>query len=249
MYHRDTRFREEFQRTKARLCGLAGAPRVEILLGSGTLANDVVAGQISLLDAPGVVVSNGEFGERLIDHARRMRLVARRGLSSTGARASTTARVEQAMIQTGAKWLWAVVSETSTGMLNDLDALTQSRAQARRGALPRLRQRHRRDATRSRRGCTWRQAPAARAGLAAGPVVRVSLARSRAEPARLPRYLDLGYYAEKDGIPFTHSSNLIAALDAALTRFDTDVPFQAIADLSRVAAAAPARDGLPDSRR
>ena len=36
-------------------------------------------------------------------------------------------------------------------------------------------------------------------------------------PTRLPRYLDLGYYADKDGIPFTHSSNLVAALDAALS--------------------------------
>jgi aspartate aminotransferase-like enzyme len=52
------------------------------------------------------------------------------------------------------------------------------------------------------------------------------------EPARLPRYVDLGYYAEKGGIPFTHSSNLIAALDAALTRFDTDEPFESMAALS-----------------
>ena len=54
----------------------------------------------------------------------------------------------------------------------------------------------------------------------------------RASP-RLPRYLDLGYYAEKDGIPFTHSSNLIAALDAALSRFNTDEPFERVAELSR----------------
>src|SRR6185436_18221205 len=33
------------------------------------------------------------------------------------------------------------------------------------------------------------------------------------EPDRLPRYLDLGYYAQKNGVPFTHSSNLLAALD------------------------------------
>ena len=50
----------------------------------------------------------------------------------------------------------------------------------------------------------------------------------RPEPARLPRYLDLGYYAQKDGVPFTHSSNLVAALDAALARFDDPVAVQAI---------------------
>src|SRR4029079_6935081 len=65
VYHRDAEFREQFRRTERRLCGIVGARHVEILLGSGTLANDAIAGQISLLDAPGVVLSNGEFGERL----------------------------------------------------------------------------------------------------------------------------------------------------------------------------------------
>ena len=33
---------------------------------------------------------------------------------------------------------------------------------------------------------------------------------------RLPRYLDLGLYAQQDGIPFTFSSNLLHALHAAV---------------------------------
>jgi aspartate aminotransferase-like enzyme len=32
----------------------------------------------------------------------------------------------------------------------------------------------------------------------------------------LPRYLDLGFYAQQDGIPFTFSSNLLHALHAAV---------------------------------
>jgi aspartate aminotransferase-like enzyme len=54
------------------------------------------------------------------------------------------------------------------------------------------------------------------------------------EPTRLPRYLDLGYYAAKQGIPFTHSSNLIGALDAALSRFTSDEPFHQLQHLSRL---------------
>jgi aspartate aminotransferase-like enzyme len=54
----------------------------------------------------------------------------------------------------------------------------------------------------------------------------------RPEPARLPRYLDLGYYAQKDGVPFTHSSNLVAALDAALARFDDPSPYARLEELS-----------------
>jgi aspartate aminotransferase-like enzyme len=55
----------------------------------------------------------------------------------------------------------------------------------------------------------------------------------RPEPERLPRYLDLGYYAGNGGIPFTHSSNLLAALGTALDRFDSPEPFEQILALSQ----------------
>ena len=36
----------------------------------------------------------------------------------------------------------------------------------------------------------------------------------------LPRYLDLGMWSGSDGVPFTHSSNLVAALDIALAEVE-----------------------------
>ena len=45
---------------------------------------------------------------------------------------------------------------------------------------------------------------------------------------RLPRYFDLGYYREKQGVPFTHSSNLVAALHQALTGYDASSRFDTI---------------------
>jgi aspartate aminotransferase-like enzyme len=51
-------------------------------------------------------------------------------------------------------------------------------------------------------------------------------------PDKLPRYLDLGFYAGQDGIPFTQSSNLLAALQAALKRYDSQQPFAEIVELS-----------------
>src|SRR5213595_2550522 len=72
--HRCERFKEDFALTKTLLCQLVRAQRVEILLGSGTLANDVIAAQLSLLSAPGIILSNGEFGSRLVDHAKRIGL-------------------------------------------------------------------------------------------------------------------------------------------------------------------------------
>ncbi len=73
--HRGEAFVADFQATRQILCELTGASHVELLLGSGTLANDVVAAQLSLLPGRGLVVSNGEFGERLADQARRLGLV------------------------------------------------------------------------------------------------------------------------------------------------------------------------------
>jgi aspartate aminotransferase-like enzyme len=49
-------------------------------------------------------------------------------------------------------------------------------------------------------------------------------------PRTLPRYLDLGYYATHSGMPFTQSSNLVYALQAALTRTDWPEKYARIAD-------------------
>src|SRR5581483_1913949 len=45
--HRSDAFLADFQSTKEALCQMTGARKVEILLGSGTLANDAIAAQLS----------------------------------------------------------------------------------------------------------------------------------------------------------------------------------------------------------
>jgi aspartate aminotransferase-like enzyme len=230
--HRDAEFLDVFRRASDRLAALVAATHAQILLGSGTLANDVIGGQISLLEGPGVVVSNGEFGERLIDHARRFRLDCTTVEHAWG-EVFDWRRLEDIAARAGARWLWAVVSETSTGMLNDLDTL---KAIARRhdlalcvdcvsavGAVP------------VDLGGVYLASAASGKALAAFPGLSIVFRSHdvRPEPTRLPRYLDLGYYAEKGNIPFTHSSNLVAALDAALDRFEGPAPFDAIAELSQ----------------
>src|SRR6266699_14505 len=55
--HRAEVFIKDFRATKKILCELVRAENVELLLGSGTLANDVIAGQLSLEPGRGVVVS------------------------------------------------------------------------------------------------------------------------------------------------------------------------------------------------
>ena len=50
--------------------------------------------------------------------------------------------------------------------------------------------------------------------------------------AGLPRYLDLGYYAAQQGVPFTTSSNLLYALQTALKRIAWPEKFAQIAEES-----------------
>ena len=116
--HRSRGFDEELRALKASLCALVNARYVEVLLGSATLGNDAVAAQLSLLGTHGVVVSNGEFGERLADHASRARLDFEHVKFEWGAPFDLAAIAERPF-----DWLWIAACETSTGVLNDVAAL------------------------------------------------------------------------------------------------------------------------------
>ena len=49
---------------------MVGCRFAQIFMGSGTMANDVIAAQLKHISGTGLIISNGEFGERLIDHAK-----------------------------------------------------------------------------------------------------------------------------------------------------------------------------------
>lgn len=214
--HRSAEFRQSLGAVKRRLLDLSGGSRVEVLVGSGTLANDVVAAQLALLDGDGLVLANGEFGQRLEDHARRhgLRFSV---LAAPWGEPFALAKVEQALASSPPPaWLWCVHCETSTGVLNDLAAL------------------QRLCATRGVRLCAdcisslgTVELDLSRVYLASGasgkalrgyPGLALVFSDHAVEPRpdRLPRYLDLGLWSQSDGVPFTHSSNLVSALGAAL---------------------------------
>jgi len=72
--HRCQEFMDLHAETKKLLCDLVNAKGVEMFMGSGTMANDIIAGQLSLSRGRGLILSNGEFGNRLIDSADRFGL-------------------------------------------------------------------------------------------------------------------------------------------------------------------------------
>jgi aspartate aminotransferase-like enzyme len=230
--HRCDRFKEEVALTKTLLCQLVRAQRVEILLGSGTLANDVIAAQLSLQAGPGIILSNGEFGSRLVDHARRFGL-AFHVLEVEWGGAFDREAVRQTLDrQRDARWLWAVACETSTGILNDVDALKELCAG--RGVKLCLDCISVLGAAPLDLEGVYLASGVSGKGLGAFPGLSMVFYHESVapQPDKLPRYLDLGYYAAHNGVPFTHSSNLLSALQAALKRYDSLQPFAEIVELS-----------------
>ncbi len=229
--HRHPAFAADLRAAKAALATLTGAPRVEILVGSGSLANDVIAAQLSLLETPGLVLSNGEFGERLADHAARARLVhgvLRTEWGKTFDYDGVTRALDD--IPAGG-WCWVVHCETSTGILNDLRLLAELCAErsihlcadcvSSIGTIP-----IRLDGIYLASGVS---------GKALGGLPGLSIIFHHhpvAPSTRLPRYLDLGLYAQLDGVPFTHSSNLLAALRVASEHALRRAPFTEMASLA-----------------
>ena len=215
--HRDSAFLTDLALVKETLCAIVGASNVEILLGSGTLANDVVAGQLSRLSAPGLVLANGEFGDRLIDHATRAGLVFDAERFPWGVPIDR-AEIDRVLTRhAGARWVWLVHLETSTGVLNDVSYLVAQASErgidvaadcvSAVGTVPV-------DASRLQ----FATAVSGK-GIASLPGLAMVFHRGGlARHPRLPRYLDLALYAEADSVPFTHSSNLVRALAVAARR-------------------------------
>jgi aspartate aminotransferase-like enzyme len=230
--HRNGSFQKDFKGTKQILGDLVHVRKVELLMGSGTLANDVVAGQLSLLDQPGLVLSNGEFGDRLVEQARRFKLKFDTLEFPWGEPLDLAAVGKKLSARPASGWLWCVHCETSSGVLNDLPALQALCDGAGTklcldcistlGTMP------------VDLSGVYLASGSSGKGLRAYPGLAMVFYHHEAAPApdRLPRYLDLGIYAQEQGIPFTFSSNLLHALHAAVRRLNLEKRAEDIAGMS-----------------
>ncbi|MEU8007438.1 GNAT family N-acetyltransferase [Catellatospora sp. NPDC049111] len=219
-YHRSPEHQAVVDALHRRLASFVQVSHAQLLLGSGTVANDAVAAQLRLLDRPGVVLAYGEFGQRLADHAARAGLDHEVLAGPWGAPLPWPA-IEHAVAALPADgWLWTVHCETSTGQLIDLPRLTRLCADAgvrlcvdaisSVGTLP--------------VDLSGAYLATGTSGKALGGYPGLSMVflreLPRPSPGSIPRYLDLGCYAEAGGIAYTQSSNLVAALDTALAVTD-----------------------------
>ncbi len=214
--HRGDAFLRQIADVRARLCRATGAEECQIAVGSGTLANDMIAAQLSRESGRGLVLANGEFGERLIDHARRAELQFDVARAEWGEGFDERELAQRMSRSGGVRWLWATHGETSTGVLNDAAML--KRITGRVGASLCL------DCTSTIgvvpldlggvrfAACTSGKALGSYPGLAIVFHPRELPTGAR----RLPRYLDLRAWRDSSSVPYTHSSNLVAALDEAI---------------------------------
>ena len=128
--HRSLEFVDAYEKTRETLGRLSGGLNVAVMVGSGTTANDCVALHLraAFQDAPGLVLVNGEFGERLVGQASRAGLRFR-ALRWRWGSPWDLDEVAGAMTEPPA-WIWAAHLETSTGVLNrvpELISLASSR--------------------------------------------------------------------------------------------------------------------------
>src|SRR5215469_7664735 len=230
--HRADASMKDFGAARQILCELVRTRNVELFLGSGTLANDVIGGQLVLENGRGIVLSNGEFGSRLIDQARRWRLDFEAMEFPWGEPFDLRA-VRHALEQTPAPaWLWCTHCETSTSLLNDISTLKALCAEFQTklcldcissiGTMP------------VDLSGVFLASCSSGKGLRAYPGISMVFHNHAVmpQPERLPRYLDLGYYSQQQGVPFTFSSNLLHALHAAMKHVDWEKRFADIVGLS-----------------
>jgi aspartate aminotransferase-like enzyme len=230
--HRCDAFKNDFAATQRVLCELTGARHVELLAGSGTLANDVVGAHLALVPGRGLVLSNGEFGARLADHARRFELDFELLEFPWGEALDLDAVRQRFAGPKAPAWVWCAHCETSSGVLNDVPTIAE--LCDRHGAKLAL------DCISSLgavpvdlRGA-YLATGASGKGLRSYPGVALVFYNHDLNPpaAPLPRYFDLNYYASASGIPFTFSSNLLHALHAAIKHVDWTARFQGVAKMS-----------------
>jgi aspartate aminotransferase-like enzyme len=237
VYHRGPEFIRRFAALRRQLGEMVGGLRVAILNGSGTLGNEAVAATLAATpcEGRGLLLINGEFGERLARQAVRFGLQPRT-LRWPWGKPWDLDQVGDALSREPAgSWVWGVHQESSTGVLNDLPGLVRV---ARRwgtrvcvdsisslGAVPLDL-----SAVYLATGASGKSL-----GAYAGAALIFADAEAlrRLDRSRVPSYFDIVAALESEGPCYTFPSPTLAALEAALSAYAT--PEQARAAYARYA--------------
>jgi aspartate aminotransferase-like enzyme len=227
IYHRGPEFIALFKKVRRTLGDLVGGRDVALFNGSGTLGNEIVGATLAAREGAGrgLLLVNGEFGERLTRQASRFGL-APRVLTWPWGQPWRLDEIAAALDQEPeGSWVWGVHQESSTGVLNDLPGLVRI-AQARGarvcmdcisslGAVPL-------DLSKVylATGATGKSL-GSYAGIAIVFADRTAL--GPLDLSRVPSYLDLPAALACPGPRYTFPSPTLRALDVALAEYATPV--------------------------
>jgi aspartate aminotransferase-like enzyme len=237
IYHRGPEFIGRFLRVRQTLGKLVGGCDVAILNGSGTLANETVAATLAAEerqvasrgckppeDRPrGLMLINGEFGERLARQAQRFGLRPRM-LTWDWGQPWDLREVEKLLAsEPEGSWVWGVHQESSTGVLNDLGGLVEVAGRygirvcvdciSSLGAVPL-----------DLRGvylATGASGKSLGAFAGASIIFADRDALAGLDRSAVPSYFDLAAALDSDGPCYTFPSPTLLALEAALKEYST----------------------------
>lgn len=230
--HRCKTFINDFNTTKELLCKYVNAKEVQIFTGSGTLANDAIAAQISDFNERGLILVLGEFSERLIEIAKRHKLNFK-VLSVEWGKTFSQEEIEKFLDTEllDCSWVWTVLCETSTGALNNLEMMRKIFLK------------------RNIKICLDCISYIATLPIDLSDIYLASCTSGKAigsypglsmvfynhdiKPSdNIPIYFDLGYYSIKNGIPFTIPTNGVYALKKAIEQLIVQDKFEKIKKIS-----------------
>ena len=218
--HRGLKFVQNYKKVCKSLCRFVKAENAQIFTGSATLANEIILAHISALSQKGLIVSNGEFGNRIIQQAQCQKISFTEYKVGLGEELSTS-HIEQLIEKDlDIKWIYLVHCETSSGVLNDLTSIVNICSQKNIKVLV---------------DCvsTFGIVPldlskvymaSVSSGKAIGSLPGLAVIffneLQKVPENSVPVYLDIWYYIKKDGIPFTLNSNALYALGIAVDIID-----------------------------
>ena len=213
--HRSSEFNQLLQDVQSKLKTLTKSEYSTLMMGSGTLANEAIAANLSQLkNETGLIISNGEFGERLVEQAERHDLRFKI-LRAEWGNIFDYKKIEEILCQKKTSWIWLAHCETSTGVMNDLEEIIKIAKSnnvkvcvdciSSIGVYPI-------DLSK-----IYLASASSNKGLEALAGLGIVFYNHKPQSSKkIPKYFDIGYYHQRQGTPFTFSSNLLEALSSSL---------------------------------
>ena len=225
--HRSSEFVALTKDTLAKIEKILDVKQATILHGSATLANEAIMAQLKGRNLNnGLILANGEFGNRLVRETKRHGLNIETYSVDFGE--SFDLELLSEKLKSGKyDFVYLVHNETSVGILNDLDEITRIVKENKLVLAV--------DAVSAVGAIKYSYKDvdyvACSSGKAFCSVAGLAIVGSNCELVPLentPLYLDLHYANKMTSIPFTQPSILMEALNTALDAFKTDERYEKV---------------------